>query len=57
MLVGQVHTPRQSILRFVVTLIRNPELNPVERLIECLHHRDDDFLVIVFLDSSEIEIG
>ncbi len=55
--IGRVHAPRQAILRLVVTVIRNRELNPVIGLLESRHHIEDDGLVIVLLQAGEIEVG
>jgi len=56
MRVGRVDTPGQAVLRFVIALVRNGELNPVKGVFEGAHHGEDHVLVIVFLDAGEIEI-
>lgn len=54
--VGGVDAPGQAVLRLVVALIGDRELNAVKRGLECLHHREDDVFVVVLLDSCEIQI-
>src|SRR5208283_1580600 len=55
--VSRIGTPRQTVLRLVVTFVRNGELDSVKRLLERLHHVEDDFFVIVLLNSCEVQIG
>lgn len=57
MCIYRIDAPGQTILRLVVSLVRNGELNPVEGLHEGLHHGENDFLVIVIRDAGEVEIG
>lgn len=41
----------------VITIVRTGELDSVKRLLERLHHVEDDFFVIVLLNSCEIQNG
>ena len=56
MRIRRIDAPGQTVLRFVVTLVRNRKLNSMKRLIEGFHHGEDNVLVIVFLNTREIEI-
>jgi len=42
---------------FVIAVVRNVKLDPVEFLLKCFHHSEDDILVIVFLNPTKIHIG
>src|SRR5208282_3997374 len=55
--IGRIDAPRQAVLRLVVAAVGNGELDAVKRLLEPLHHFEDDILVIVLLDPGKIEIG
>ena len=57
MRIGRIDAPRQAVLRFVVTTVGNGKLDSVKGLSERLHHFENDVLVIVFLDSGEIQVG
>jgi hypothetical protein len=57
MRIGRIDAPRQAVLRFVITVVGNSELDSVKGLLEGLHHFEDDVLVIVLLDPGEIQIG
>ena len=57
MYIGWIDAPGQAVERVVVASIRETELDAVKRLFEGFHHVEDDGLVIVFLQSGEIEIG
>ena len=54
--VRRVDAPRQTVLRFVVAVVGNRELNAMKRLLECTHHLEDDVFVVVLLEPGEIEI-
>jgi len=57
MRIGRIDSPRQAVLRLVVAVVGDGEPDSVKRLLEGLHHFEDDVLVIVLLDPREIQIG
>ena len=55
--VGWIDAPRQTVLRLVVAIAGNVELDAVKRMLACLHHVEDHVFVIVLFDACEIQIG
>jgi len=54
--VCRIDAPGKAILRFVIGIVRNPQLDSVIGLLECRHHVKDHVLMVVFLDACEIQI-
>ena len=57
MRICRIGAPGQAVLRFIVAVVRNGELDTVKGLFVRLHHIEDDFLVIVVLDSRKVQVG
>src|SRR5580700_1511841 len=57
MRIGRIDAPGQAVLRFVIAVVGNRELNSVKGPLEALHHFEDDVFVIVLLGAGEIEIS
>ena len=55
--VGGINAPGQTVLRFIVAVVRDGELYAVKRLGECLHHLQDHVFIVVLLQGREIKIG
>jgi hypothetical protein len=57
MRIGWIDAPGQAVLRFVIAIVGNGELNSVKGLLKGLHHFEDDVFMIMLLDPGEIEVG
>ena len=55
--IDRIDSPGQTVLRLVVAVIQNAELNALIRLLEHCHHLKDNVFMVVFFEPSEIEIG
>ena len=55
--IGGIDAPRQTVLRLVVAVVRNAELNAVKGLREGIHHIENDRLMVVLLQGREVQIG
>src|ERR1017187_934299 len=57
MRVRGVHAPGETILRLVITVSRDGELNALLRLLEGRHHVEDHCFMVVLFEAGKVEIG
>ena len=57
MSIARVDTPGQSVLRLVIAVVWDTELDSVKREFKRLHQSKDHVFVVMFFDSCEVEIG